>query len=495
MFVGMNYIDGSWVPHRPEVSSINPSTEEELGLFPISTQAEIDEAVAAAKKAQKSWRQLSRVRRGEYFEALIGALKIGADDIAQGISRETGKHLNESVAEINEAIHMAQYTFGQSRTAIGSILPSEIAEKDSYVIRKPKGVVAVISPWNFPLAIGGFWCAAPALLEGNTVVFKPSEDTPAIGQIIADLYRRANFPPGVFNLQHGDGRVGRFLMEHRDVNHICFTGSYAVGREIQLTCASQGRKSCSCEMGSKSAVIVCADADIDMAVKACVASAYKLTGQRCVSAGRLIVEHKIIDEFMAKFVAASQKIRVGDPLDKEKEMDMGPLINKNQMDRVMKYNYMTEIDEHTQVLLRYSQTWPGMRGYFLTPHVYTTKWQEDEARAFLKEEVFGPHCAILPFDDLEEAINIYNDTDFGLSVAVCTNDYRKMRKVRDECDYGLGYVNLPCIGAESSSPFGGVKKSGYGGSSAAGTFDAVVHKVTWTVNHDQDIKMAQGLKL
>jgi aldehyde dehydrogenase (NAD+) len=128
------------------------------------------------------------------------------------------------------------------------------------------------------------------------------------------------------------------------------------------------------------------------------------------------------------------------------------------------------------------------------PHVYTTKWRENESRAFLKEEVFGPHVAILPFDDLEEAIGIYNDTDFGLSVAVCTNDYRKMRKVRDECDYGLGYVNLPCIGAESQLPFGGVKKSGYGGSSAAATFDAVVNKMTWTINHDQDIKMAQGLK-
>lgn len=492
MFIGMNFIDGHWVPHRPEFSSINPSTEEELGLFPISTQAEIDEAVVAAKKAQKSWRQLSRVRRGEYFEALIGALKISASDIAQGISRETGKHLNESVAEINEAIHMAQYTFGQARTRIGDILPSEIAEKDSYVIRKPKGVVAVISPWNFPLAIGGFWCAAPALLEGNTVVFKPSEDAPAIGQIIADLYRRANFPPGVFNLLHGDGPAGRFLMEHRDVNHICFTGSYAVGREIQLTCASQGRKSCSCEMGSKSAVIICADADIDMAVKACVASAYKLTGQRCVSAGRLIVEHSIIDEFMAKFVAASKNIRVGDPLDKDVEMDMGPLISKAQLDRVIHYNHKAANDTHTQILL------PGYTkspGYFLNPHVYTTKWQENESRPFLKEEVFGPHVAILPFDDLEEAIGIYNDTEFGLSVAVCTNDYRKMRKVRDECDFGLGYVNLPCIGAESQLPFGGVKKSGYGGSSAAATFDAVVHKVAWTVNHAEEIKMAQGLKI
>lgn len=492
MLIGMNFIDGSWLPHRPDFSSINPATEEELGLFPESTVAEVDEAVAAAKKAQKSWRQLSRVARGEYFEKLIGILQVSGKQIAEGISRETGKHLNESIAEVNEALHMAQYTFGQSRTAIGSILPSEIAEKDSYVIRKPKGVVAVVSPWNFPFAIGGFWCAAPALLEGNTVVFKPSEDTPGCGQIITDLYRRAGFPAGVFNLVHGPGLIGATLVSHPDVSHVCFTGSYEVGKAIRLICATHGKKSCSCEMGSKSAVIVCADSDIDMAVKACVASAFKLSGQRCVSAGRLIVEHKIIDEFMAKFVAAAKNIRIGNPLDPDIEIDMGPLINKAQRDRVIDYNYKTTADEHTQVLMPgYIQ---GDKGFFLTPHVYATKWQENESRAFLKEEVFGPHVAILPFDDLDEAIKIYNDTDFGLSVAVCTNDYRKMRKVRDECDYGLGYVNLPCIGAESQLPFGGVKKSGYGGSSAAATFDAVVHKVTWTVNHDQEIKMAQGLK-
>ncbi len=246
-------------------------------------------------------------------------------------------------------------------------------------------------------------------------------------------------------------------------------------------------------MGSKSAVIVCSDADIDMAVKACVASAYKLSGQRCVSAGRLIVEHKVVDEFMAKFVAASKNIRFGNPLDPDNEIDMGPLINKAQMKRVMDYNNMVPLDSHSQILLRY--TLGSDKGFFLGPHVYVTKWQEYESRAFLKEEVFGPNVAILPFDDLEEAINIYNDVDYALALSVCTNDYRKMRKVRDECDYGMGYVNLPCIGAESHLPFTGLKKSGYGGGSAAGTFDAVVEKVVWTVNHAEEIKMAQGLKL
>jgi aldehyde dehydrogenase (NAD+) len=245
-------------------------------------------------------------------------------------------------------------------------------------------------------------------------------------------------------------------------------------------------------MGSKSGVIVCADADIDMAVKACVASAYKLSGQRCVSAGRLIVEYAAYDEFVNKFIEASKKLTVGDPFSKPAP-DIGPLINAAQKNRVIDFNYKSSQDQDTHVLLA------GLpitgKGHFMMPHVYTTTWKENESRSFLKNEVFGPHVAIIPFHDLDEAIHIYNDTDYGLSLSICTNDYKKMRKVREECEFGLGYVNLPCVGAESGAPFGGVKKSGYGGSSAAGTFDNVVHKVTWTVNHSNEIKMAQGLKL
>ena len=489
MIIGMNYINGEWLPHRPDFPSVNPATEEEIGLFPTSTDAEINEAVAAAKKAQKSWNQLSRVKRGEYFSKLVELVKAELPDIATCIADEIGKSINECMAEINEAIHMAEYTFGKSRTSVGDILPSEIAGKDTFVIRKPKGVVAIVSPWNFPLAISGFWNAAPALLEGNTVVFKPSEESPAVGQYIAQLYHKAGFPEGTVNLIHGDGRVGKLLVEHRDVNHICFTGSYAVGREIQLTCASQGKKSCSCEMGSKSAVIVCDDADIDMAVKACVTSAYKLSGQRCVSASRLIVDSKVIDEFTHKFIEASKAISIGRYVDNP---DMGPLINEAQLNRVLHYNFLAAADPDTTVLLSYKIY--TTKGFFITPYVYTTKWKANESRLFLKEEVFGPHVAIIPFDTLDEAIHIYNDTDFGLSVAVITNDYRKMRRIRNECDFGLGYVNLPCIGAESQVLFGGVKKSGYGGASAAGTFESVVHKVAWTVNYDEEIKMAQGLK-
>jgi aldehyde dehydrogenase (NAD+) len=496
MYVGMNYIDGEFTRNRPDFSSYCPYTEEPIGIFPMSQPMDVCEAVDAAKKAFLKWRSLSRVVRAEYFDRLCQVLKARSQGIAHMISQETGKPLNESVAEVNEALHMAQYTFGMGRMPCGEVIASEIAAKDSYVFRKPKGVIGVIAPWNFPFAIGGFWCAAPALLEGNTVVFKPSEDTPIVGQIIAELYNEAGFPPGVFNLIHGDGVVGSLLVRHHDVVHICFTGSAQVGRDIRKACANSWDKSCSCEMGSKSAVIVFADADMDLALAACVASAYKLSGQRCVSAGRLIVEHQCIMEFMAKFVEMSQKIKIGDPF--EENVFMGPIINASQRHRIEGFNEKTKChSEDIQILLEGKRL--DRKGYFLTPHIYTGKWrpknyyQGSERATFFREEVFGPHVAIIPFDDLDEAIDIYNDTEYGLSLGVCTNDFKKARECRDRCDFGLGYWNGGSIAAESHLPFGGVKKSGNGWPSAAGTFQAVIHEVTWTVNHGP-LAFPQGLR-
>jgi aldehyde dehydrogenase (NAD+) len=479
MFIGMNYINGSWTSFREGFKSINPRTEEELGEFPNTTNQEVLDAVAAAKNSQKTWRELSRVHRGEYFDNLCQIIKRDTPFLVEAITKETGKSENESIAEVNEYLHMVQYTFGKARMPNGEIVSSEISDKDIFIMRKPKGVISVITPWNFPYAIFA-WCAAPALLEGNTVIWKPSENTPMVAQMAMAQYVEAGFPDGVINLLHGGGHVGSELVYNKDIKHYCFTGSYKTGQFIRQICAVQGNKTCSLEMGSKSAVIVCADADMDMAVKACVASAYKLSGQRCVSAGRILVEHQVFMEFARRFVEESQKV------------ELGPLINRHQLEKVSEYNRLATTNEYTQVLLPSSHLGSGN---FISPHVYATKWNVPESRRFLVEEVFGPHVALIPFDDLDEAIAIYNDTNFGLSCAILTNDYRKMRRVRNECDFGLGYVNLPCIGAESSLPFGGVKNSGYGGSSAAGTFDSVVNKVTWTVNHGEEIKMAQGLKI
>jgi aldehyde dehydrogenase (NAD+) len=494
MYIGMNYIDGDWCPTRPDFSKYNPSTMEPLGVFPLSTDKEVAEAVAAAQRAQKKWQSIGRVQRAEYFDRLCQLIKRDHDKIVKVISEETGKNVNESHAEVIEALHMTQYTFGRARMPSGDVVTSELPERDSYVIRKPKGVVAVISPWNFPFAIGGFWCAAPALLEGNTVVFKPSELTPMTGQLITQLYHEAGFPAGVFNLVHGDGTAGATLVSS-DVNHICFTGSVQVGQAIRRVCAASRDKTCSCEMGSKSAVIVFDDCDIDLAVQAAVNSAFKLTGQRCVSAGRILVQRGVLENFKQDFVTAVSNVVIGDPFVAsyqkflQNQLLIGPLISDEQRGRVMNYAQMIYNDPDAKVL--YNNSSVPDKGHYLGPIVYQCEWAD---KPFLKEEIFGPVVGIIPFDAVEDAIRIYNDTDYGLAVGVCTNDYRVMREMRDNCDAGMIYFNLGSIGAESHLPFSGVKMSGYGHGSAAATFDAVVHEVSVTYNHAAGVTFPQGLK-
>jgi aldehyde dehydrogenase (NAD+) len=335
MYFGKNYI-GGFGQHRADFASLNPSTNQEIGQFPQSTKEEVDQAVSVAKNEFQNWRALSRVQRAEFIWKLCEVLDDAKDYISKYISLETGKSLNESKAEVIEALHMAQYCFGKGREPFGEVVSSELSERDSYVIRKPKGVVAVVAPWNFPFAIGGFWCAAPALLEGNTVVFKPSELTPIVGQITAELYHNAGFPFGVFNLVHGDGEVGDSLVRHADVNHVAFTGSVEVGKSIRRICAD-GEKTCSCEMGSKSAVMVFEDCDLDLAVSACLNSAFKLSGQRCVSSGRLLVQRSILNSFKERFLEKVKAISVTDPFEdapSNSSITVGPLISKDQKKKV-----------------------------------------------------------------------------------------------------------------------------------------------------------------
>jgi aldehyde dehydrogenase (NAD+) len=487
-----NYVNGNFTKARLDFPKFDPTTEEEIAFFPMSRKDEIDEAVEAARWAFPNWRAVSRVKRGELFDNLAQIIKSRKEEIASVISHETGKSVNESMAEVIEALHMVQFTSGKGREPYGEVIASEIADRDCTVIRKPKGVVAVVAPWNFPFAIPGAWTTAPALLEGNTVVLKPSEDTPLTGHMIAELYHQAGFPAGVFNLIHGDGEVGGYLARHRHVAHICFTGSYAVARMIRQACADSKHRTCSCETGSKSAVIVFDDADLDLAAQAAVNSAFKLSGQRCVSSGRILVQRDVLNKFIDRFLPQVKQVSVQGPFEPADGLTMGPLINKAQMERVMVFNEEVRNDEEAKVLWDQDGIHGRLprKGYFLRPFVYKCEWRD---KAYLKSEVFGPHVALVPFDEINDAINIHNDTDYGLAVGVITEDFRKMKILREALDYGMMYVNLGSIGAESHFPFGGVKNSGYGWASAAATFDAVTHKVTVSVNHGR-LNFPQGLK-
>ncbi|MCQ4573951.1 MAG: aldehyde dehydrogenase family protein [Candidatus Brocadiales bacterium] len=487
-----NYIDGQFIePAGKKLEKKNPSNlQEVVGVLPQSGEDEVKNAVEAARRAFPAWRSLSRIRRGEYLDSLVQILKREKEAISKIITREMGKGINEARADVVEAIHMVQYVFGTVRMPFGDVVSSEIAEKDAFMRRKPKGVIGVITPWNFPLAIP-FWLIAPSLAEGNTVVFKPSKDSPCTAQKMAECIVEAGLPPGVINIIYGSGEeCGMPLVRHPDVRVLLFTGSSEVGQRIRKVCAELPDRMCACEMGGKNAVIVLDDADMGIAVNASLTSAYKTSGQRCTAAGRIIVHQKRLKEFEKKFVKMSKKIRIGDPMDPN--VFTGPLINEGQLEKVLRYNQLAR-DEGAAVLLNGGRM-TGMeydKGCFVSPFVYRLRYNHKSK--VLREEVFGPHVGIIPVKDLDEAIEVHNDVDYGLSCSVITEDFRKAREVRDRCEYGLGYVNLPTIGAEVHLPFGGVKKSGTGMPSASTLIDVVTHRTAWTVNYAKEIKMPQGM--
>lgn len=490
---GKNYIAGRWVDAvgGARFESCNPARfDQVLGAVALSNREDAEQAVAAAKAAFPGWRALSRVKRGEYLDRFVDAIKAETDAVARLVASEAGKAYNEAKADVVEGIHMAQYMFGHARLASGQVVPSEIADKDAYVLRKPRGVVAVISPWNFPFAIP-IWLIAPALLEGNTVVFKPSEDTPLVGEKIVEYCERAGLPAGVLNLVQGTGEdSGWPLATHPDVEVVLFTGSYDVGSRIKEACAKDYRKMYACEMGGKNGIIVCQDADLELAVRAAVLSAFKTAGQRCTSASRLIVHESRMEEFATAFVAMARRLVIGDPLDPQ--VFMGPLINEAAMKKVGFYNLLAK-QEGAEVLLDGGRMEgeAHRHGYFFSPFIYRMAHRKD-ARV-LHEEVFGPHVALIPFRTPDEAVTIYNDVEYGLACSVITEDYRTARRLREECEFGVGYWNLPTIGAEVQLPFGGMKKSGTGVPSSWPLLDLVTHKVAWTVGHSHEIKLAQGM--
>ena len=508
-YEGRNYINGEWLkPTGYTYSKTNPATGKYMGIFPNSSPETVHQAYFSARESFTPWRKLSRFVRSDYMYRVAQIIERRRDELAKAISWETGKNYNESIAEVNEALHMAQFAFSSGRYSHGEAVSSEIEDKDAYMLRKPKGVIAIVSPFNFPLAIGAYWCAAPALVEGNTVVLKPSEDAPISTELAVQIYEEAGIPAGVINLVHGEGETGDALIRE-EVDHICFTGSAEVGQHVRKVAAESWHKTTSCEMGSKSACIVFDDVELSLALEAAVASAFKLSGQRCVSSGRMIVQRSIYEEFCSQFASRAKEVKTGNPFNlslgscgtpasicwedytPNEEMYYGPIINQQGVDKIEHYNDIVRSDPETEILLDGKRIEELMPGYFMSPMVYKTEWRDVP---YLKNEVFGPHISIIPFDTIEDAINIYNDTDYGLAVGVLTNDFRKARIMRDECEAGMIYWNGGSIAAESHLSFGGVKKSGNGFPSAARTYRAVTHEISWTVNHADRLTFPQGMK-
>jgi NAD-dependent aldehyde dehydrogenases len=395
---------------------------------------------------------------------------------------------------VTEAWHMVEWAAGNARHPHGDVVPSEIPSKDAYMRRQPRGTVGCITPWNFPVAIP-FWHMALALVEGNTVVWKPAEQTPWCGQIVAEMFEDVGIPEGVFNMVQGFGDAGNAVVEDDRVDTVLFTGSAEVGHQIADKIGGQPGREVSLEMGGKNAVVITEEADLDVAVHSAVMSSFKTTGQRCVSAERLIVHEDVYDEFKRRFVDVAERVAVGDPLDQE--TFMGPLIESAHVEKVQTYNQIAR-DEGVNVLvdreeLDDDEVPAGHEdGEWIGPFVYEA--DPDADLRCTHEEVFGPHVALLEYSGgIEAAVEIHNDVEYGLAGAVVSEDYRQLNYYRDNADAGLAYANLPCIGAEVQLPFGGVKGSGKGAPSAREAIEAVTDRTAWTLNNSKDIEMAQGL--
>lgn len=459
-----NYIAGRWVEGGAGrvIDNVNPATGEVLARVSLASRQDIERAVEVAAEAQRRWRKLPAPRRGEILYRAGQLLLEHKEELARTMTREMGKVLPEARGDVQEAIDMAFYMGGEGRRLFGHTVPAEMPDKFAMAVRDPVGVVAAITPWNFPVAIPS-WKIFPALVAGNAVVFKPASDTPWCAQKFVEILVEAGLPEGVLNLVYGAGQVaGAALVEHPRVNVITFTGSNETGRWVNEK-AGGLLKRVHLELGGKNAITVMDDADLDLAVEGILWSAFGTTGQRCTAGSRVIVHRAVKRDLEERLVARATAMRLGDGL--EPTTDVGPLINVRQRDRVHEYVEIGKA-EGAKLLCggRPATDGPLARGAFYQPTIFT------DCRADMRiaqEEIFGPVTSLIPVNDFDEAIAVNNSVTYGLSSSIYTRDVQKAFRAMRDLDTGIVYVNHGTIGAEIQLPFGGTKGTGNGHREAA----------------------------
>ncbi len=455
-----NLIGGAWVAARTGKSFLNtnPADGDDLiGEFQESGGDDVAAAVDAASEAYKTWRLTPAPKRAEILYRTGEILTQRKEEYARAMTREMGKVLKETRGDVQEAIDTAFYMAGEGRRLFGQTTPSELQNKFAMSVRQPVGVIGMIAPWNFPMAIPS-WKLFPALVCGNTCVIKPAEDTPLSTINIVQALIDGGLPPGVVNIVTGFGpEAGAPLVAHPSVRAVSFTGSSEVGRIVGQTAAGLF-KPCSLEMGGKNAMIVMDDANLDLALDGAIWGAFGTTGQRCTATSRILVHAKLAAQFTEKLVARASRLRVGNGLDES--IDMGPQVNQSQVDRSAQY---TEIAQHegAHLVCGGERLEDGSydRGHFFAPTIFAGV---KPSMRIAREEVFGPVVSVLEFADFDEAIAIANSIDYGLSTAIYTRDVNKAFRAIRDLEAGITYVNAPTIGAEVHLPFGGVKQTGNG---------------------------------
>ncbi len=483
-----NYINGKWQPAKSgkTFQSINPANPADIvGIFPASDKQDVDEAVAAAKKAYEDWRLYPAPKRAEILFRAGQIFIERKEELARELTREMGKVLAEARGDVQEVIDMVFYAAGEGRRLFGQTTPSELRNKFAMSVRVPLGVIGCITPWNFPMAIPS-WKIAPALVCGNTIVFKPASDTPLVATRFVEILEEAGLPPGVLNLVTGGGSaVGDAMLENPEIKLISFTGSCDVGRHVNEKCAPSFKR-VSLEMGGKNATIVLDDANLDLAVDGILWGAFGTAGQRCTATSRVIVQKGIYPQLREKLLERAKSLKLGYGLDAN--VDVGPVINESSLKKIEKYVQIGQ-EEGAKLLFGGQRAPEAGPGWFFQPTIF------DEVKPNMRiaqEEIFGPVTALIPVSDLKEALHVANDIEFGLSTAIYTKDVNKAFEAVRDLESGLTYVNAPTIGAEVHLPFGGTKNTGNGHREAAeACLDIFTEWKTVYIDYSDKLQRAQ----
>ncbi len=452
-----NHMGGEWAEASEVTDVINPATGETIVQVPLSSKEEVNQAVRAAKKAQKEWGLVPAPMRAEVLFEVGRIMKERKEHLAALLTMENGKVLEEARGEVQEGIDMAYYMAGEGRRLFGQTTNAELKDKFAMSVRAPIGVVGLITPWNFPIAIAT-WKSFPAIVSGNAVIWKPATETPIMAHELMKIFIEAGLPKGVVNIVFGRGStVGDAMVQHKDIRVISFTGSGETGSHIAAECGRQLKK-VSLEMGGKNAVIVMDDADLDLAAEGIVWSAFGTSGQRCTACSRVIVHQNVLKELEKRVLEKMKALKIGNGL--KEDIKVGPIINQAGMDKIKKYIQIGK--NEGAKLIAGGQELTGDQytdGLFFEPTVFTDATID---MRIVQEEIFGPVVSFIPVASFEEAIEVNNSVEYGLSSSIFTQDVNQVFKAQRDLDTGIVYVNAGTTGAEIHLPFGGTKGTGNG---------------------------------
>ena len=459
MRVLQNFIDGEWRTSKGRrVADVNPADVSEIvAEAPASPAEEATAACEAAARAFQGWRDTPAPVRGQLLYRVQRRMDERRQELAEALTREEGKTLAESRGEVQRAINVVEFFAGEARRITGDTIPSELPNNFCYTVKQPVGPVAIVTPWNFPVAIP-IWKMAPALVAGNTVVFKPASLTPLTAALLVEVFHECGLPPGVLNLVFGGGReVGDTIVRHPAIQAVSFTGSNDVGVGLYGAAAARGIK-CQCEMGGKNPIVILGDADLDLAVESTVQGAFGSTGQRCTATSRAVVVESIANAFLERLEARTASLVVGSGLDPK--TNVGPSVDESQLQTVLGYVETGRREGARLIRGGTRLTAEGRdRGFFVAPAIF------DDVRPEMRiaqEEIFGPVLALIRVPDTEAALAVANGVKFGLSASVYTNDVASMYRFVDQLEAGIIHVNSPTVGGEAHIPFGGMKATGVG---------------------------------